>query len=530
MSTYSFLSPPYESTNLNDITAVLNQLPDNTAKQITPKDVRDAIYSTWENIIIKPTGITGGYGYIGLDSTQNGLTHSKIYFGKRQFLGVDIMSSTLLNRTFNDSDFFFFNNRLDTGSQNTKISILAGTNSTLYTSAPYIESRYVNYVVGLTAGSYLDLNIINNSTDNNQYGGNINIGSTQSGGWLGGGYVTINGMTFPKYIKPGSTQSVGLDGYVLKYNSTGYLTWEPVTGVIDTIVSSGTVSITGSPVLINGVDPNFLTSNVPVPVTIGGVLAGTTFSNANIVDVVRSILYPYLPPSISFTLNVTPVSGSYPTSGSTNVVVEMGNISSFSYTYFITKKTADITSFTSILPTPPPGTPFTYSTSGTQVVSNTLADISIYGSKSFTITIGDGTSSVASSATLTKVLPFFYGATTSVIPASSFNPSFAGSLTKNIKSKSDTSVQLAGNGVCIYFAYPVAHGLLGSILDDNGYNITSSFTYSTITLNSPSGYNWGTTTNNYRLYIYTGGGIGPTATSVGVPPTYTSPVSYQFKF
>jgi hypothetical protein len=531
MSTYSFLSPPYDSTNLNDITAVLNQLPDNTAKQITPKDVRDAIYSTWENIIIKPTGITGGYGYIGLDSTQNGLTHSKIYFGKRQFLGVDIMSSTLLNRTFNDSDFFFFNTRLNNVSQHTKISILAGTNSTLYTNAPYIESRNVNYVVGPTSGSYLDLNIINKSTSDDQYGGNINIGTDQPNNWVDGGYVTINGMSFPRYIDPGSTQSNALDGYVLKYNNTGYLTWEPVTGVIDSITSAGTVSITGSPVLINGVDTNFLTSNIPVPLTIGGVLAGTTFSNVNIVDVVSSILYPYLAPSINFSLNITPTSGTYPTSGSTNVIVELGNINTFSYTYFITKRTANITSATSstISPLPSP-LPYTTSINGTLTLANTLADISTIGSKTFTVTISDGTSSVSSSATLTKVLPFFYGATSSVIPASSFNASFAGNLFKNVKTKSDTSVQLVGTSSCIYFAYPVIHGLLSQIIDNNNFDVTTSFTYSTISLNSPSGYFWGSTVNNYRLYRYTGGGSGATATSIGVPPTYVSPVTYQFKF
>lgn len=528
-TTYSYLNSPYEATNLNDITSVLNQLPDNTAKQITPKDVRDAVFSAWENIIIKPTGITG-YGYIGLDSTTNGLTQSKFYFGKRRFSGVDIMSSSLLDKTINDSDFFFFNNKLDSSLQNTKITILAGTNSALYQNAPFIESKYVNYVVGLTSGSYIDLHIENNSTDNDQYGGNIIIGSSQSADWVDGGYVTINGMSFPKYIKPGSTQSLTIDGYVLTYNSSGYLEWEPA-GSIDTIYSAGTVSITGSPVLINGVDPNFLTYDVPVPQNIGGVLAGTTFSNANIVDVVRSILYPYLPPSVSFTLNVVPQSNSYPTSGSTNVVVEMGNINSFSYTYFVTKRTASVTTATSATLSPMPSPlPYTNSISGTITLSNTLADISTYGSKTFTMAVGDGTSSVSSSATLTKVLPFFYGATTSVISAASFNSSFANKLYKDIKTKTDTSVSLYGNNVCIYFAYPVAHGLLGSILDNNGFNITSAFTYSTITLNSPNGYNWGVTTNNYRVYIYTGGGTGSTTTSVGVPPTYASPVTYQFKF
>lgn len=525
MSTYSYGTPPTDATNLNSITAVLNQLPDNTSKQITPKDVRDAIYTAWENIMFKPTGLTSGAGYIGFDSGVNGLTQSKVYFGKRQASNMNVMNPTLLS---SDTDFFFFNNKSDTGLQDTKISILAGTNSNILSLAPYFESKYVTGA----SFSYIDLNIVNNSTDSyGLYGGNINIGTNENKGYTAGGNVSINGMIFPSYIKSGSTASNNIDGYLLKYNNTGYLTWQ-APGIATGVSASATASINGNPVLINGQETNFLTDATPVVQAIGSIPVGYTFSNENIVEVVRKIIYPYLSPQVSIVLNATPTVGSnpssYSSSGTNNVVIELNNLNSFTYTYTITKRSNTITSVTGINLWSYPGVPIASSTYSTSVNSTSSADATTLGTKSFTMYVSDGTATASSSVTLNKVLPFFYGATTSVISSSAFNGTFAGGLTKIVKSKSNTTVSLSGNGVCIYFAYPSSHGALSQILDQNGFDVTSSFTYSTsVSINSPSGY-W--SSKNYYVYAYTAGGTGSTTTSVGMPPTYINPVNYQFNF
>lgn len=514
MPTYSLGTPPIDALNLNSIISILSQLPDNTSKQITPKDVRDAIYTTWENIIIKPVGLSGSsYGYIGLDSTENGLTHSKFYLGKRQFSGSDIMNNNLL---INDSDFFFFNNKSDSGSQNTKISILSGTNSLLYLTAPYIEAETIMY--GLTS-SYIDLIIKNKSTVDNIYGGNINIESDY-------GYVSINGMTFPKYIVPGGPSSSIIDGYVLKYNSSGYLTWEDANTNNDTIYSTGTVSITGNPVLINGQETNFLTDSTPTPLTVGGILAGTTFSNDSVVDILRRILYPYIPPTVS--IELIAIGDGYNNTGS-SIIAEVGNIGTFSYNYDISKKTNDISSAISANLSPTPTTPITSSTISNILMLSSIADIGTYGSLTFSLTVGDGTEYNTSTSELNKVYPYFYGATTSIISPIGFNSAFAGKLTKNIKDKSDSTIALSGANSCVYFAYPIIHGILSSIIDSNGFDITQAFTYSTVSLSSPGGW-WGSI--NYYLYTYTSGTPSTSATysSWGIPPLYTSSSNYQFKY
>ncbi len=53
-ATYSVnIGTEYEASRLPDILSVLKNIPDNTHKLISPKDVRDAFLSTWANSPIK---------------------------------------------------------------------------------------------------------------------------------------------------------------------------------------------------------------------------------------------------------------------------------------------------------------------------------------------------------------------------------------------------------------------------------------------------------------------------------------------
>ena len=95
----------YDATRLETIGDVLNQIPDNTSKLISPKDVRDAIYSSWETSVFKQLTGSASIEYIGID--RNGL-NQKMLIGKKRLAGVDILDSNLLNYNLNDSDIFFF--------------------------------------------------------------------------------------------------------------------------------------------------------------------------------------------------------------------------------------------------------------------------------------------------------------------------------------------------------------------------------------------------------------------------------------
>jgi len=137
-STYSINdNTTTNAVSSTDINYILSKLPDNTQKLISPADVRDAVYSVWENSIIRETSLTGtGSYYIGIAQSD---IKEKILIGKKELSGKNILNSSLLS---NDTDIYFYNTKLDADpSQDTKISILAGTGSI---ESPYFKSAVVS--------------------------------------------------------------------------------------------------------------------------------------------------------------------------------------------------------------------------------------------------------------------------------------------------------------------------------------------------------------------------------------------------
>jgi hypothetical protein len=181
-ATYSInVGTPTEAFRKQNINSVLLDLPDNTQKLISPKDVRDAFLSAWATSAFKQTIGQANIEYLGIDSgdPSNRDIKQKIFIGKRNQGGLDLMNNSLLNNTNND--IYIYNTKLDSyATQSTKVVILAGTNSILHTNAPYIESNSIN------SNTALDLNLVNPSL----FSGPINVFSST-------GRVAINGITFP---------------------------------------------------------------------------------------------------------------------------------------------------------------------------------------------------------------------------------------------------------------------------------------------------------------------------------------------
>jgi hypothetical protein len=145
----SYINTRYESSNLSGVDDFIQKIPDNTNNLITPRNLRDAIYTTWVNNVFKQTTASSSY-YIGLDlDSASSILTNPFYFGKRNYLGSNVMNSTLLN---NGTDVFFFNNKPDTVTQSTIVTFLAG-NPTLFNKAPYIITAATN--------SGLDISVIN---------------------------------------------------------------------------------------------------------------------------------------------------------------------------------------------------------------------------------------------------------------------------------------------------------------------------------------------------------------------------------
>jgi hypothetical protein len=283
-ATYSiFKGELTESTRKTDIYSVLQDLPNNSQKLISPREIRDSFLSTWANSAFKLTSV-GGNEYIGLDSNNpsDRDIKLKILLGKRNVGGIDVMSDSLINSS--DADIFFYNTKPENLDQNsTKITFLAGTSSNLFTNAPFIEAKKEN--------DNIVLNIENPQSS-------INIVSSN-------GRVSINNINFPTVSDTALNAS---DGKILKYQGTypfGNLQWSDVTiNNIQVGSTDSTTNIYGSPVFLNGYNLEFLEDRI-VPKTIGGIKQGASFSmssfngqNWPITEVLRLLIYPYIEPDL----------------------------------------------------------------------------------------------------------------------------------------------------------------------------------------------------------------------------------------
>jgi hypothetical protein len=145
---------PFETERKNSISEVLLDLPNNTAQLITPKDVRDAVYTVHELSLIREASVqSSSIKYIGIDLD---FIKQKIYLGKKELSGLEIMNDTLLN---SDSDMFIYNNKSDSNLslQDTKITFLAGSDNTIFPNAPYLKAKKV------ASPNRIDLEFVNNS-------------------------------------------------------------------------------------------------------------------------------------------------------------------------------------------------------------------------------------------------------------------------------------------------------------------------------------------------------------------------------
>ena len=492
-TTYSInVGTVIESTRKTDIFKVLQDLPDNTQKLISPRDVRDAFLTTWANSSFKITS-PGAIAteYIGLDSgdPSNRDIKQKILLGKRSVGNLDVMNNTLLSS--NTADIFLFNTKADNVSQaSTKVSILSGTSSVLHQYAPYFEA--------VATASVINFNIHNPSLG----GGAINIVSS-------GGRVAINGIVFPTVAE---TTANAENGKILKYAGTypnGYLTWAEPTLTL-TSIGSPTMStdLWGSPVTVNGVSLEFTDDSI-VPVSIGGLTAGMSFSSDSfynpflgtysdwpVSEIIRKILYPYIPPVLQ--LSVSNAGSKY---------MEAGATATLTFTYSITSYARNSTEWIRdfVIKTPTQTHPnmlrygFSFSGVAGATLSNSFqfATNSSVGTLNFELHISTQSSPFATAS----AFPFGYGLSVSdsievvnpiLFGYSSVAPAISGTALGNVdqvlSSMTKTILPYPGVGTTLtlsatgsgylYFMYPSNFATDPvRVLDPNDYVIHDSALY-----------------------------------------------------
>lgn len=490
--------PLHIQSNFDDI---LLTLKDNVDKLIDPKDIRNAVLSLWSSVPFKQTSTASSISsnserYIGLDATDpnDRDIKKKLFIGKRSYSGTqsydnshDIMSDTQLLDS--DVDIFLFNTKPDTVSNTiTRMSILSGKNTGLYTVAPFIQSEFIS---GATESLSIDFVA---------KVGNVNIRNYENINDYLQGTFSLNTIQLPTSIE--SATSSGLESKTFVWRN-GRVQWEELTlPVLSTIgTSSETLTLYGNPTNVNGYSLE-LNSTDYTPRTFGGIPIGTTFNNVAISEVLRRILYPYLGPLCTITTNYNYYElGTYPT-----VILD----------YTITKRTnaTQIASLTNMTPAVVDAITttdhITVSGSSTgQIPNNQLGEDPIV----FSISVTDGTKTATASTFIQGIIPYFYG----VNSVSSFSNLTQISLTKLVEKQGDKELYLTGStGQYLYFMYDASYPDLTQIIDGDDNDVIGFFTQSTLALGSPQSY-WA----NRSFKVYKRQIITP----IG-PPN----VKYQFRY
>ena len=466
------LSTAYYSENKTALTDVLQLLPDNTNKEITPRDVRDAVFSAWENTVFKY--VTVGTEYIGFSRDE--IKDVKIFFGKKQVSGSNIMSNALLST---DADVFFYNTKSDTGNQSFKSVFLAGTNSSLFLTAPFIQA---NQVSGATP--YISLNLVNPNS-----AGTIALQSGSSAS------VIINNLYFPSTASVAASiaspsQSLPTDLF-LAVRGGQYVE-------LLTYNNGGGSFLTQSAVLY--------TNSTPMVTTVGGFTAGQTFTNVPFSQVLDGILYPNLGPLASISITTTLF---------TNRTLERNHVSNVTVLadYSLTKRTNNITSSSLKYYAPngavnnTAGPTITgsgliinnYSSGALSAFNVAAADIAgntVSGTFTFSVEPSDGSSTYSGAFTTVEfVYPYIYAFSATEYPLNNTGMSTlfgSNPYSLVINTYGSQSIALINQTTprYLYFMYPSIYGTLSTIKDGNDFSeslFDGTWTYSyNQPLNSPT--------------------------------------------
>ena len=487
------------TSSITPDTDLLFPLLDNEEKLINPIALRNAFLSLWTSVPFKETKVStfnGTYSYIGvdtLDPIDNDLKRT-IFIGKRSFSGTysydnshDIMTSTLLD---SDVDIFLYNTKSDIVSNTiTRMSILSGKKTSLYSIAPFIQSERVS---GVTQSVSIDF--VSKS-------GDVTIGNIVDTLNTATGSFNLNGIPLPNIdinVNGDGTYSNPASESNIWFWSDGKVVWDELTlPPLDTIgVTGSELQIFGTPVNVNGYSLE-LDDDRYMPITIGGLPMGNSFNNISISEVLRAMLYTYLGPLCTISVD--------------QQYYEVGTYPTPTLTYTITKRTNNTlpTGLTNMIP----GVYQQITTPGQTTVTGTASGIVISpidtSSTLFKIIVTDGTTTSTASVSVQGIYPYFYGfSDIDVIDNNILN-----SLTKMVEYKSDKIIDISGSGN-YYFVYDSSYGPLTEILDDYELDHLVDFNVSTRTL---SKYPWAT--KEFLVYQWNN------VSKIG-PPS----INYQFKY
>ena len=232
------------------------------------------------------------------------------------------------------------------------------------------------------------------------------------------------------------------------------------------------------------------TNSTPTVQSHGGIAAGETFDAVPVTEMLTRILYPWVAPVVSAKV-AAPANGG---------VFEKGNTQNVtSITVTVTKKSSDITKVeifdgSSSLGSKTGADLDTLNTSGSATFTFPV-DVDVTANKNFQAKVTDAAEKVttANTGSFSFVYPYYQG----VIAAdATADEAAVKALTKLIQAKGTKSVTYTASNQKMVFATPKANGVIKTITDPNGFNVTDTFAQSELSITGLDG-----TAQDYYVYV-----------------------------
>jgi hypothetical protein len=264
--------------------------------------------------------------------------------------------------------------------------------------------------------------------------------------------------------------------------------------------TGSTTTIQGNTVTVNGYSLEY-TNNTPMLISVGGLSAGSTFSEVPIQLMFDKILYPVLPPFA--TISVTPTIRERRHDSSDTVSI---NYTVTKRTYPIQTNSIFYTTANGVNSSSIPGQIINGTYNQNLTVLNTdISSNSNSGLFTFSVSLYDGTASFVASQTVEFVYPYIwsYSDADYLMTGGDIGNLFNNEpYTKVLASygSQSTPISTGSTEKYIFFMYPSIYGALTAIKDGNDFSeslVGGSWTYSLNVSISEQSSRWST---NYNIY------------------------------
>lgn len=201
---------------------------------------------------------------------------------------------------------------------------------------------------------------------------------------------------------------------------------------------------------------------------LGGISAGDSLEGMTLKEILNKLLFPYVAPSVSASITFSPTGGTYEFGQTVTVSQIKGSV---------TKKSEKITKVefldgSEVVEVITEGVGG--SASYTHVFEQPVEVKASMPNTRFRFRVTDATNKtyLANTSGFNFYYPYYYGV---IEDGAELNSDLINGLTKQVTGKGNKNYNYTSNNQCMVIAYPKSYGNLSKILDQNSFDVTSTF-------------------------------------------------------